>query len=141
VSPTCATVADALPAPVVVGEPGVLCADQAIEHHRRVPGVGAGEVVAHDAHHGRLRGFETAPAARHAIRNRGNAATRLVEGGRAHRAHEVLVDLARALVAEMADVYVKAHAASIAQGLCRPAALGTSFANPFPAAVLDRRKP
>ena len=45
-------------APMVdAGEPAVLRADHAVQRDAGVPGLGRAEIVAHEARHGRLRGF------------------------------------------------------------------------------------
>lgn len=101
----------ALPPPVVVGEPGVLRGDQAVERGSRLPGIGRREVVGEEAHDGGLRRLQAAPARGHAIGNGRDEPARLVAGRRVHGAREVFVHVARSALAAVADVHFKAHGA------------------------------
>jgi len=100
-----------LPATVVIGQPGVLRANQAVQRRSRLPGVGRGEVVAQQTHHRGLRGLQPAPTGRHAIGNGGDHPARLLAARRVHGTGEVFVDVARPALAAVADVHFKAHGA------------------------------
>ena len=102
--------AGAATASVVIGEPGILGADQAVKDDRRLPGGRCGMEVLHQAHHRGLRGLAPQTAGRHAIgHGRDQAATRLLRTG-AHGSGEILVAFPRPAGAGVSDVDIKAHA-------------------------------
>ncbi len=104
-----AFLARALATPVVIGQPGVLRADEAIEHDGGLPGVGRGEEVGQQAQHGGLRRLAAAAAVGHAVGDRRDHAARLRSGGRQRGAREIFVGAAQAALAGESDVDFEAH--------------------------------
>ena len=98
---------------VVVGEPGVLGADQTVKDDRRFPGGRCGMEVLHQAHHRGLRGFASQAACRHTVGDGGDQTpARLVRIG-AHDCREILVVFPQSAGAGVANVDIEAHRSAL----------------------------
>jgi hypothetical protein len=96
-------------APVVASQPGVLRPDEPVQRHRGVPGFGHAMEVLQQAHHRGLRGQSPLAAAGDTVSHRGDQPTRLIVGRGAHHRGEILVVLAGAARAGVADVDLETH--------------------------------
>ena len=123
--------ANRMPAAVQARQPGVLRTNDAIQGHRRVPGFGRAEVIAHQTRDRGLRSFAPHAAHAHAIGDGGNGAHGLAARLGEHGGREILVDLLLAGQRGEADVDFESHAPAQARSVPNLVRHNMSSAPPF----------
>ena len=98
-------------ASVDAAQPGILCANDAVQGHRGVPGLGRAKVVSHQARDRRLRRLATHAASAYAIGNGDDRAPIFLPRQGQHGGAKVFVLRLAPSQRRIADIYIKSHGA------------------------------